>query len=163
MSIEETKCFIGVLLVSGYNKVPKRSMYWEEMDDVKNRLISMNIRRNTFDKIMQYIHVADSENLPQGTKISRVWDYFLELKTNFKKYNPFVPEMDVDECMVEYFGKCGAFIKQSIRMKPIRFGYKIWCLNSPLGYLVDFEVYEANTIWIQNMVFEQSFGIFSGF
>ena len=87
MSIEETNCFIGVRLVSGYNKVPKRSMYWEEMDDVKNQLISMNIRRNTFDKIMQYIHVADSENLPQGTKISRVWDYFLELKTNFKKYN----------------------------------------------------------------------------
>ena len=160
MSIEETKCFIGVLLVSGYNKVPKRSMYWEEMDDVKNQLISMNTRRNTFDKIMRYIHVADSENLPQGRKISRVWDYFLELKTNFKKYNLFVSEMDVDECMVEYFGKYGAFIKQSIRMKPIRCGYKIWCLNSPLGYLVDFKVYEGASGRVTDNV--HTFGLGAG-
>jgi Transposase IS4 len=38
--------------------------------------------------------------------------------------------------MVPYFGhhRC----KQSIRGKLIRFGYKMWSLNSTLGYLVQF-------------------------
>ena len=45
----------------------------------------------------------------------------------------------------EYFGKYGSFIKQSIRMKPIRFGYKLWCANLPLGYLFDFDVYQGKS------------------
>ena len=30
-------------------------------------------------------------------------------------------------------------------MKPIRFGYKIWCANLPFGYLFDFTIYEGST------------------
>ena len=30
-------------------------------------------------------------------------------------------------------------------MKPIRFGYKIWCANPPLGYLFDFTIYKGST------------------
>ena len=47
--------------------------------------------------------------------------------------------------MVKYFGRYGIFLKQSIRMKPIHFGYKIWCANLPLGYLFDFTIYEGST------------------
>lgn len=39
----------------------------------------------------------------------------------------------------------GTFLKQSIRMKPIRFEYKVWCFNLPLEYLFDFTVYEGKT------------------
>ena len=47
--------------------------------------------------------------------------------------------------MVESFGRYGTFLKQSIRMKLISFGYKIWCANLPLGYLFDFTFYEGST------------------
>ena len=30
-------------------------------------------------------------------------------------------------------------------MKPIRFGYKLWCANLPLGYLFDFDVYQGKS------------------
>ena len=46
---------------------------------------------------------------------------------------------------MEYIGRYGTFLKHSIRMKPIRFGYKIWCANLPLGYLFDFTIYEGST------------------
>ena len=36
-------------------------------------------------------------------------------------------------------------MKQPIRVKLIRFGYKIWCTNLPLGYLFDFTIYEGST------------------
>ena len=45
--------------------------------------------------------------------------------------------------MVEYFGKHSC--KQAIRNKPIRFGYKVWCQNTPLGYLITFDLYQVKT------------------
>ena len=39
-----------------------------------------------------------------------------------------------------YYGHHG--FKQFIKNKPIRFGYKIWCLDAPLGYLVKFIPYQ---------------------
>ena len=45
--------------------------------------------------------------------------------------------------MVEYFGKHSC--KQSIRNKPIWFGYKILCQNSTNGYLIAFDPYQGKT------------------
>ena len=72
LSIAEVKCCIAVLLVNGYSSLPRRYMHWEEKDDVKNEMISKNIRRKTFDNFMSCIHVADSENLPPDSKVARV-------------------------------------------------------------------------------------------
>ena len=47
--------------------------------------------------------------------------------------------------MVEYFGQYGTFQKQSIRMKLIRFEYKTWFANLPLGYHFYFTIYESST------------------
>ena len=45
--------------------------------------------------------------------------------------------------MIEYLGRHGC--KQCIRGKPIRFGYKVWCLNTSDGYLVSFDLYQGRT------------------
>ncbi|KAG5882271.1 hypothetical protein JTB14_021861 [Gonioctena quinquepunctata] len=37
--------------------------------------------------------------------------------------------------------------KQSIRGKPIRFVYKMWWLNNPSGYLMNFEMYQGPDLW----------------
>ena len=47
--------------------------------------------------------------------------------------------------MVEYFGGFGTFLKQSTGMKPIYFGYKIWCTNLNLEYLFDFTICEGGS------------------
>ena len=103
------------------------------------------MRRNRFEKIMQFLHVADSSNLPKDTKIGHVSEYLDELRKNFKTNCIWDRECDIDECMVEYFGRYGTFLKQSVRMKPIRFGYEIWWANQPLGYLFDITIYEGST------------------
>ena len=43
--------------------------------------------------------------------------------------------------MIPYFVKHNA--KQFIMGKPIRFGYKIWVLTTPLGYDLQFEAYQG--------------------
>ena len=108
-------------------------------------IVSDNMRRNRFEKILLFLHVADSNNLPKDKKVGRVSEYLDELQKNFKTHCIWDREFDINERMVEYFGRYGTFLKQSIRMKPIRFGYKIWCANLPLGYLFDFTIYEGST------------------
>lgn len=41
--------------------------------------------------------------------------------------------LSIDEQMVPYFGRNSC--KMYIRNKPVRFGYKLWCLCSSDGYL----------------------------
>ena len=43
--------------------------------------------------------------------------------------------------MIPYFDKHSA--KQFIRGKPIRFGYKMWVLTTPPGYVLQFEAYQG--------------------
>jgi hypothetical protein len=58
----------------------------------------------------------------------------------------FVPEQEIshDEAMIKYFGKNS--LKQSIRNKPIRFGYKVWVLATVSGYVVCFEMYQGKGV-----------------
>ena len=84
LSLSTVKCAIGVLILSGYNRLPSRRNYWEEQSDVRNSLVAQNIQRNTFETFLQYLHVADPDNLPQGNKVGRIHDYLEELKKNFR-------------------------------------------------------------------------------
>ena len=65
------------------------------------------------------------------------------LKCNFKKHFSG-SDHGIDETMIPYLGKHGT--KQFICGKPIRFGFKLWCLTSTDGYLIHAEPYcEADT------------------
>ena len=57
----------------------------------------------------------------------------------------YIPErhLSFDESMVAYYGRHGCI--QFIRGKPIRFGFKKFCLCTPLGYLIAFETYQGKT------------------
>lgn len=46
-----------------------------------------------------------------------------------------------DESTVKYFSTHGC--KQFIRGKPIRFGYKMWYVNTNDGYVVNFKFYQG--------------------
>ena len=112
-------------MLSGYHRLPKRRNYWEQKPDILTKIVSDNIRRNRFEKIMHFVHAADCSNLPEDTKIGRVSEYLDEVGKNFKTNCIWDSKFDTDEFTVEYFGRYGSFLKESIRMKPIRFGYKI--------------------------------------
>ena len=97
--------------------------------------------RNRFDEILQYLHFADNTDLNHGDKFAKVRPLIVELNERFLLYNPTEPKLSIDESMVPYYGRHGC--KQFIRAKPIRFGYKLWCLNTSTGYLMQFEPYQG--------------------
>nr|CAI5856991.1 unnamed protein product [Callosobruchus analis] len=87
----EIRCFIGVLLLSGYNLFPRRSMYWEYSDDAENRL----------NFITQNLHLNDNSNLEQTDKMRPL---FSILNKKFQLFAPFEECHSVDESVVPYYG-----------------------------------------------------------
>ena len=53
--------------------------------------------------------------------------------------------VNVDESVILYYGKFGQKLKQRLPLKPIRSGYKVWCLNLQVGYLYNFILYQGKS------------------
>ena len=143
-SIQEMRSLLGILLVSGYTKVPRRRMYWELSTDTHNDAIASAMSRNRFLECLRYLHFADNEQLDANDRYAKVRMLFTDLNQKWLLYFPQNSCLSINESMVPYFGRHG--LKQHIHGKPIRFGYKVWCMCTPEGYLIQAEPYQgANT------------------
>lgn len=142
VEVSELKVFLAVLLLTGYNTLPRKPMYWSKSADCLNEAVSNAMRRDRFDIIMKYLHF-NSCDLDAGDKYTKIRPLIKHLQVKCMEH--FVPTKDIshDEAMIEYFGKHGC--KQAIRNKPIRFGYKVWCQNTDIGYLCAFDIYQGKT------------------
>jgi len=141
MTVEELKCFIGILLLSGYVEVPRRRMYWQQSEDTHNSLVAAAMTRNRFDEIMSCLHLTDNDRLEKADKFAKVRPLFDELNKAFLANGPHEENHSVDEAMVPYFGRHGC--KQFIRGKPIRYGFKLWVGATRLGYVNWMEPYQG--------------------
>ena len=143
------------MVLSGYNGLPGKRFYWDSSDDVRNSLVKEAMRRDRFILIMRFIHCANNNEMNVNDKVWKLRPVMDMLKDKF--LNHFVPSQNLnfDELMVKYFGKHSC--KQFIRGKPIRFGYKIWCLNAPDGYLINFDFYQGISPK-RNVLYENMFG-----
>ncbi|XP_031343006.1 piggyBac transposable element-derived protein 2-like [Photinus pyralis] len=136
---EEIKIFVGVLLFSGYHKLPRARLYWCLDEDVNVPFVSNCISRNRFEEIKKYIHLADNTQIDRSDKMYKVRPLMNLLNNKFQQFGIFHECLSIDEAMVRYFGHHSA--KQFIKGKPVRFGYKDWMLCSSSGYCYAFDTY----------------------
>lgn len=113
--------------------MPRFRMYWEERPDTNNKAISDAMSRNRFTQIMKYLHVCDNYNLTNH-RFAKVLPLWIRLNEKWLKYFPNEVNLSIDESMIPYYGRHGG--KQHMHNKPIRFGYKAWCVCTRLGYVV---------------------------
>lgn len=120
---------------------------WSTDDDLRNEMVFNAMRRHRFEQILRSLHFEDRLRAP-AVVIDKMWKLrplLYRVKANMIKH--FHPEenLSFDESMIAYYGRHGC--KQFIKGKPIGFGYKVWALCTPSGYIVNFEVYQgANTV-----------------
>ena len=134
---------LAILFTSGYACLPNRRLYWENSNDVHNVAISSAMTVNRFEEILRYMHVSDNNNLEMNEKIAKVRPLFNMLNDRFLAHFPISENLSIDESMVPYFGCHGC--KQFIHGKPICFGYKVWCLNTSGGYMIQCDPYQGAT------------------
>ena len=140
---EEIKVFNAILLLTGYVSVPRWRMLWELHTETYNKFVSEAMRRNRFEEIKRYLHCCDNLSLDGTDKFAKMRPLFAMLNERFLMAAEIPYQMAVDESMVPYYGHHKA--KQYIKGKPIKFGYKLWCLCDRLGYLIQFEPYQGRT------------------
>lgn len=143
LSPEEIRAFMGILIFSGYHKLPSEKNYWSEEEDLGVDIVKKCMSRNRYLKIKRYIHFNDNDlvqnNNNKNDKGFKVRPLITMINESFQQFGIFVKDLSIDEMIVKYFGRHG--LKQFIRGKPIRFGYKLWALCGSNGYCFKFDLY----------------------
>jgi len=139
LTLPKLKSFIDMLILSGYVPLPRHDMNWQRREDSLNQLVTGLMTKNEFEEIKQFLHLADNQHLDETDKFAKVRPLLKALNEQCKKHYKPTQHLSVDESMVPYFGRHGA--KQYIHGKPIKFGYKLWVIASPLGYGIQFIPY----------------------
>lgn len=155
ISKDELKCFLGILILSGYNSVPNKRLYWENRKDTRHEFICNAIRRNRFEQILRFLHCADNNEMNVNDKLWKIRPLVENIRKKCLQHFISQQDLSYDESMVKYYGKHSC--KQFIRGKPIRFGYKVWSLCSNDGYLVNFNIYQGKSPSANNL-YENNFG-----
>ena len=146
---------LGILILSGYHTLPSRRLYWSVDDDARVDLVTKAMSRDRFEEILRFLHFTDNQTLDKKAKLAKLRPLMDHLNRKFAMAYPMDQHLALDEAMIEYFGRHGC--KQCIRNKPVRFGFKAWCLNSPLGYLATFDVYQGTAL-DSSLCYEEMFG-----
>ena len=127
-------------MVSGYHTLPEEKDNWSTKPSMSAPIFCRVMRRNRFQEIKRYYHLADNENLTDS-KTAKVDPIYDELLKNCQQFGIFDKLLSFDESIVLY--RRNFSIKQNIRNKPIRFGYKFWFLCGADGYPHNFELYKG--------------------
>ena len=114
------------------------------MMDLGISVVQESMSRSQFRNIKYHLHFNDNNLAAASTDRLFKVRPLISLANNASK-NIDLKENDklsVDESMISYDGRNS--LKQFIRQKPIRFGFKAWCLCSSDGFLQNFDIYQGS-------------------
>ena len=60
MNPENFKVFLSILVLSGFNRLPYKRLYWSESPKVGNELVKAFMRRKTFEQLLRCLHFTDN-------------------------------------------------------------------------------------------------------
>jgi hypothetical protein len=134
--------------------LPNTNVYWSK-GIFGAKCIFDIMKRDTFDKISQYFHTADTtQNPPRGharhDKLYHVRQVLNIIKEKcMSMYNPH-QNVSIDEAMIAFRGRLG--FKQYMPAKPTKYGIKVWMRGDPTnGYTNDFQVYTGKEAGVREV------------
>ena len=140
---EELLTFIGMNFFMGYNTRPAWRDHYSSASDLNNALLCKKMPRDRFAIILSHLHCNDNSQKPRDCK-DKLYKIRLMIDALNKKFQEVyngTRELSVDESMIKFKGRSG--LKQYLPMKPIKMGYKWWCLADQRGYIKKFQIYQG--------------------
>ena len=137
--------FLGLVVLMGINDLPNRKLYWSKDMVFHNTFISSIVSRDRFLEIFYNLHLAHNSLKPKReskdySKIYKVKNFTEIMRRDFQKNYNFGCCGTIDESMIKFKGRSS--IKQYLPLKPIKRGYKVWCLCDPItAYLFNYQIY----------------------
>jgi len=159
----ELAAFLGIQFLIGYHRLPELSLFWEQQPDTGLGLgiIQQAMTRERFKFISKHIACASpwkAVDPPSASDDSDDPDQPTERPDPIRKIRPFVDALNrsffecrkpprgqsIDEKMVRFKGR--SMLRQTMKNKPIKSGFKIWSRCCLRGYTYMFEIYHGARI-----------------
>lgn len=140
---DEIMTFLAILIYMGVVELPSIDDYWAMETRVPQVANLMSSKR--FRLLKGVIHFNDNTELP-GTsdRFFKVRPLFTFLNIAFR-CEPQTPKQSVDELMVAYKGKTAGNLRQYIKNKPDKWGFKLFARASEDGFVHDMVLYQGKT------------------
>ena len=137
--------FVGIQLAMGMVQLPSMYDYWSTNPILGAPRIVRGMGRNRFCSILSHLHLNDNSRMPGRSdpdydKLYKVRPLLERIRLNSQaSYQPH-QQLAVDEAMILFKGH--SVLKQYMPLKPIKQGYKMWCLcDSTNGYMYNMSLY----------------------
>ncbi|GAA6232932.1 piggyBac transposable element-derived protein 2-like [Lates japonicus] len=139
----EIMTFLAILIYMGVVELPSVEDYWAMETRVPQVANLMSSKR--FRLLKRVIHFNDNTQIP-GTsdRFFKVRPLFSFLNNAFRR-EPQTPKQSVDEVMVAYKGKTAGNLRQYIKNKPDKWGFKLFARASEDGFIHDMVLYQGKT------------------
>ena len=156
---DELKVFLGINIVMGYHRLPTIKSYWNTAEDLNVPVVSKAMRRERFQTILSNLHVNDNTKMDpkKKDKLFKIRPLLEHLNDVFGKLRSMREHLSIDESMIRFKGRSS--LKQYNPMKPIKRGYKLWCLADDSGYIYKTNVYTGKGESQENTESSKEFGL----
>ncbi|KAJ8416032.1 hypothetical protein AAFF_G00380540 [Aldrovandia affinis] len=141
---DEVMTFVAILIYMGISELPSIDDYWAMDTRVPQVANLMSSKR--FKLMKRLVHFNDNTQIP-GTidRFFKIQPLFSFLNTAFKS-EPQTPKQSVNEVMVAYEGKTAGNLRQYIKNKPDKWGFKLFARASVDGFIHDMVLYQGKTM-----------------
>lgn len=154
ITADELKAYIGCHIIMGIHKLPNLKAYWSSDPLLRVDAVADTMTENRFEKITQNLHLNNNENILPKThadydKLQKLRPLLDLLNENIGKIYDPSSVVSVDESMIKFKGRC--VLKQYMPLKPIKRGYKVWCLaDAVTGFISAFIVFTGKSKTVVN-------------
>lgn len=141
---KEVEIFIGLYLRMGLMKGYCVRAYWA--NETRYPPVADEMSRNRFELLARHIHFCDNTAITdEAKKADRIWKVRTWVEGFRESLTKITPQQkqSVDEVMVAFKGRSG--LKQYLRNKPRKWGFKLWARAGCDGIVHDFDIYQGKT------------------
>lgn len=149
----ELCAFLGIQFLIGYHRLPELSMFWERQPDSGFGLgiVQQAMTRERFKFISKHIACAntgelhDEEQLTvRRDSIQKIQPLVDILNVRFNECRKPPRWQSIDESMVKYKGH--SMLRQTLKGKTIKRGFKIWSRCCTQGYTYMLGIYRGSQL-----------------
>lgn len=137
---QEMKKLLATLMIMGITHLPKMRMYWANNEMFGNKLIQTLFKRDRFDCLLKFLHVANNADPAAGVdrlhKVKNILDLICQQFQNTLSPGECVV---IDETMVPWRGRL--VFRQYLPAKSHKYGVKIYKVCTPDGYTYNLQIY----------------------
>ncbi|XP_051502197.1 piggyBac transposable element-derived protein 4-like [Myxocyprinus asiaticus] len=153
LTIQEMFHYLGLLIFMGLLRTRKIRDHWSNHRLYKAPFCSSVMARYRFEAITWTLHMSDPEHdkeydklkgTPSYDKLCRLRPLMDSILDSCRAYYHPTRNISIDERMVASKARIG--MKQYMRNKPTRWGFKLFVLADSNGYTCDFNIYTGKSL-----------------